>query len=511
EQANRGAENLAKETEHFNGLVAGMDYGGGMEGLKNKLADYEDRLKGALQAAQDLETIGAVKTSPYTDAVAKAELYRSKVEQLKAEIESLRTGNNGLEIGGDLSGAMQQIRNMGSLISQTFADLKSGEIFRYLSESMKDFVKQAQLASGIKIPTEGYRNLLNDIERTEGELEKLEQKQRDIQAAGMDKESKEWQNVASGIEAAQRRLEQYTAQRYRMEGTGADTEFSGGLANQSWIKSALAVAEEAMASLKQKIGEIGGAVSQAIGRIPVIGRIAKEAAFLGQSAFNGLKLAISSVLSAAVKTVSAISTIASGIQKLTSAVKGTISKLSSMTKSFIGLKGASEGMNTSLGGSLKTILKYGLGIRSLYALINKLRTAMKEGFKNLAQYSDETNASLSMLKSSLGTLKNSLATAFAPIVNVIAPYLSAFIDMLTRAFNAVGRFFAALTGKSFAAQAVKNFSDYAAGAGKATKAAEKLYSTTLGIDELNINAGDQSSGGAGGTAEEIFPEDMFET
>ena len=496
EQANRGAENLAKETEHFNGLAAGMNYGEGVEGLKNKLADYEGRLKDAIQAAQDLENIGAVKTSSYTDAIAKVEQYRSKINQLKAEIESLQAGNNG-ELGGDLSGAMQQIRNMGNLISQTFADLKSGEIFRSLSESMKDFVKQSQLASGIKIPTEGYRNLLNDIERTEGELEKLEQKQRDMQAAGMDKESKEWQNVASGIEAAQRRLEQYTAQRYRMEGTGADTEFSEGLANQSWIKSALAVAGEAMASLRQKIGEIGGAVSQAVGNIPIIGRLVKETAYAGQKAFEGLKLAMSGIASAGSGVINVFSKIGAAAKSLASGVKSAVS-------GFSGLDKSSKGLNVSLAGGFKMLLKYGLGVRSVYTLINKLRRAIVDGFKNLATYSNEVNTSLSMLKSSLNTFKNASAAALSPLLNAIAPALNTIIQLCIRATNAINQFLSALFGKGTWIKAKDQALNFAKGVEKAGKAAQKGVRV---FDELKVISSDSG----GGDNDGMNPADMFET
>lgn len=51
----------------------------------------------------------------------------------------------------------------------------------------------------------------------------------------------------------------------------------------------------------------------------------------------------------------------------------------------------------SFGSSVKNLLKYSLGIRSLFALVNKLRSALTDGFKNLSQYSGNTNNSLSML------------------------------------------------------------------------------------------------------------------
>lgn len=75
-------------------------------------------------------------------------------------------------------------------------------------------------------------------------------------------------------------------------------------------------------------------------------------------------------------------------------------------KSLTGAKKSSSGFGLSLG----TLVKYGFGIRSLYVLVNKLRSALVDGFKNLSQYSGETNGSISMLWSSLERLKNSLAS-----------------------------------------------------------------------------------------------------
>ena len=89
--------------------------------------------------------------------------------------------------------------------------------------------------------------------------------------------------------------------------------------------------------------------------------------------------------------------------------------------------GAKQSGN-AFGSSLKTLLKYGIGIRSLFVLFNRLRSAMVDGFKNLAQYSTTTNNSLSTLQSGLNQLKNSLATAFAPILDVIAPILNTLIE-----------------------------------------------------------------------------------
>lgn len=158
---------------------------------------------------------------------------------------------------------------------------------------------------------------------------------------------------------------------------------------------------------------------------------------------------------------------------------------------------------------LKTMLKYVFGVQSLIALINKLRSSMVEGLKNLAQFNDgvnPTNTALSNLKSALTQLKNSFAVAFAPILTVIEPILTRLISLLSTAMNYVGQFFAALTGASTFKKAIKVQENYAKSLNGTAAAAKKAKGSLASIDELN-NQSKQDSSGAGGT---VSPNDMFE-
>lgn len=177
-------------------------------------------------------------------------------------------------------------------------------------------------------------------------------------------------------------------------------------------------------------------------------------------------------------------------------------------KAFSKIGKSSKGMNGIFNKGFKNILKYTLGIRSLYVLFNKLRTAIKEGFSNLAQYSRPVNESLSMLKSSLTQLKNSLATAFAPILEVVAPALTSLINMLSRAATYVGMLIAALTGKSIFTKAIAVQEDYAASLNKTAGAAKKAAGALASFDTLEVLNKKDSGGGSGAGA--VSPEEMFE-
>lgn len=178
-------------------------------------------------------------------------------------------------------------------------------------------------------------------------------------------------------------------------------------------------------------------------------------------------------------------------------------------KIFSSVGKSSKASNNMLNKGFKNILKYGLGIRSVYMLINKFRTAVKEGFKNLAQVSTPVNESLSMLKSSLTQLKNSLATAFAPILTAIAPMLKMLIDMISQAATYVGMFIATLTGASSFTKAIAVQEDYAASLNKTGSAAKKAAGALAKFDDLDVLS-KPSSGGGGAGAGQVPVTDMFE-
>ena len=228
-----------------------------------------------------------------------------------------------------------------------------------------------------------------------------------------------------------------------------------------------------------------------------------------QTVLSGLAAGFKEIASAALsagKTVTKgfLSTAGSGLKKL-------VSLAGRAGKAFLNLFKTAGKTNGAFGGGLKNMLLYSLGIRSLYSLFSKLRSALTDGFKNLAQFSASTNKSLSVLKSSLTQLKNALATAFTPILQTIEPILTRFINMLAKAADYIARFTAALTGKSSYTRATKVQEDYAKSLEGTGEAAEEASKSMASFDEINqITTKDASSGGGGGSAE-TSPADMFET
>lgn len=160
--------------------------------------------------------------------------------------------------------------------------------------------------------------------------------------------------------------------------------------------------------------------------------------------------------------------------------------------------------------SFKKMLSYAFGIRSLFALFNRIRSAVTDGMKNLVQYSGSTNSTVSGLMGSLTQLKNALATAFAPILTAVAPALNYLISLLTTAATVVGQFFSALTGQSTFVKATKvqeNYADSLKKTGSAAKKAEKSLASFDTIEQIGSKSSD--SGGGGGSS--TNPKDMFTT
>jgi phage-related protein len=135
---------------------------------------------------------------------------------------------------------------------------------------------------------------------------------------------------------------------------------------------------------------------------------------------------------------------------------------------------------------------------------------VKTGMQNLAMYSDETNASLSLLMNSFNQLKNSFAAAVAPILNAFAPALNKIIQLCIKAVNAINQVISALLGNGTWIRAKKLTDNYRDSIGGAASEAKELNKQLQGFDKLN-NLTTSKSGGGGGGASTTAPEDMFET
>ena len=226
-----------------------------------------------------------------------------------------------------------------------------------------------------------------------------------------------------------------------------------------------------------------------------------------------------------------ISGLKNKIKSIGKTIDGLVSKLLKLTSSAIigglqrissGIFGIHKSANKSTL-SLKNLLKYAFGIRSLFVLFNKLRNAIVAGFQNLAKYdlatqTGDVNNSISSLMSALTRLKNSFATAFAPILTTVAPILVRFINLISEAVTRVGMLVAALTGKDTFTKAIGVQENYAASLDKSASSANKAKKATKGylssldeIERYDDGKSDSEAGSGGGGYTAPSASEMFET
>lgn len=331
-----------------------------------------------------------------------------------------------------------------------------------------------------QIPTKQYKEIETDIAKAEKELQKLIEKQAQMQTEGKDSGSA-WERLNQRIQAAKdyiayaREEMQQLVDSGKAFTLGRDTQEYANLGQQlSYAESDLARLNRRYDELNAKQGDIPGQFS----------RMRASA----QKAFNAMRSGLSTVGRVGKKAFSGIFNMAK--------------------KLFYSITSGSKQSNASLSGGLKTILRYGFGIRSVYALFNKIRSGMTEGFKNLMGYSDEFANSIQSVKNSMSTLGNQIAAAFAPIVQMVIPWLNSLISTLSTAMTYVAQFIAALTGKSTFTKATQIQDKYNKSLGGTAKAADKARGALAKFDDLDVLEKKQEDASGGGV-DVTDPADMF--
>jgi hypothetical protein len=287
--------------------------------------------------------------------------------------------------------------------------------------------------------------------------------------SGAEKFNADMQDLIDGMNQAKHTMKQMESGAKAFDSTAyerAAQELAEASEQMRNYKNSLTGATEQTSRLKTVISGIGGVVKGAFAKLGSIG---------------------SGVIVACKKAAGALRSLKSQIPKLGAAFNGLGKKIRSVTRLFAFM-----------------VLR-----RAITALLN----TMKQGFDTLAQYSEakgaEFNKNISAMQSGLKQLGNSIIAAFEPLINAVTPIINAFISKLIEATNAIGQFFAALTGKSTFTHAKKVVGNYAESLDKATASTKKLATATAGIDELNILQDNNNDNGGGSGA--TNPADSFET
>lgn len=149
-----------------------------------------------------------------------------------------------------------------------------------------------------------------------------------------------------------------------------------------------------------------------------------------------------------------------------------------------------ERTKTSLSGfgsRLKSLLSGIFIFNAISAGFRQMFAAIRDGYKNLYNDNEKFQSSVDNLKASLTTLKNALAAAFSPIVETAIPYIQRLVDWLTEAVNMIGQFIAALTGRKTYTRAIRQTAEASKEAADATDEETDAMNRQLSpLDKMNV-------------------------
>lgn len=387
------------------------------------------------------------------------------------------------------------------------------------AQKVEALKKRLKELSDQKIETEEYKRLGDEIKKLDNEFEKVEQKQKEWLDMGFPADS--MKNLDDQMDEIWEKLDKLQKKQAEMKSSGTAYVDPRSLSEYQSTASRLTVEEmrlddmnnrlnTSFASTEMRLKECGEEAARSSSKFSGLAESARRfAEKLKQSGITGMKQKLHELWQALDKLMSKFMQLASG------AIVGGLQKISS------GIFGIHKSANKSTL-SLKNLMKYAFGIRTLFALFNKIRSAATEGIQNLAQHNlltntGKVNQSLSELQSALTLLKNSFATAFAPLLTVASPILVQFINLISQAVTRVGMLIAALTGQKTFAKAIAVQQNYAASLDKTADSAKKAAKALTGylspIDEINrYDDGSSSSDGTGSSGGYTGPSagDMFE-
>lgn len=457
----------------------GIKISGNMEELRKQIAQTEARLDSLMRKENKLKTVSGINenSKQYRNLIYDIAEAKSTLEQLYAAMDKANTqkplnfwekpnwsenlqkyGTTDESVIKSSLGTSEDIEKVESVATYAANNIKQSfsEVAQTEEEAAQKVKNLGGKMRGLKAIAEQLKTAFSGIR------EKMSL------GSGAEKFNADMQDLIDGMNQAKYTMKQMESGAKAFDSTAyerAAQDLAEASAQMQKYKSSLTGATEQTSRLKTVLSGIGGTVKGAFSKVAAIG---------------------SGIVSACKKAAGALRGLKSQIPKLGTAFSGLGKKIGSVTRLFTFM-----------------VLR-----RAITALLN----TMKQGFDTLAQYSaakgTEFNKNISSMQSGLKQLGNSIVAAFEPLINAVTPIINAFISKLTEATNAIGQFFAALTGKSTFTHAKKVVGNYAASLDKATASTKKLATATAGIDELNILQDNDNSGGDSGASN---PADSFET
>lgn len=422
----------------------------------------------------------------------KAMLY--DIKQLKDSIAEATKNKKELEDAGNTHEQSEEYNKAAQALNVLTAEYKN-----LLAEEQR--MKESGQAEQ---HTQAYTKLTEQITETATKLNELQEKEKELIESDKATElSSEYKKVENELEAVNQKFieindsrNELLQQKIDLQSTGKDTISGNELAKYKELSNTLNDVNNKMVTY---LGKADAAKDIDFSRTSwSLKSLAKST---GQVAVAFGKISLSGVLKGLKELAKLAGKAVVSLTKLAgSSIRNGIAKLG---HSLTGLNKSGGNADKFFKHAFTNIIKYGFGVRSLYFLVRKLRTALVEGFGDLAKVSEPFNVAVSNMLTALRLLRNSFASAFSPIIEVVSPILTHFINQMAEAVTKLGMLIAKLTGKDSYMRAIPVYQDYAASLDKSSKntdkaskktdklnkEAEKLKKTLAGFDDVEILKG----------------------
>lgn len=316
---------------------------------------------------------------------------------------------------------------------------------KYKAESLAAEIGQLQTE---QVPTEEFVAIQKQIERADSDLSKLNNRMFDFEALGGDTNSKSFMRMRYQAEQLKETIEYATADMQELIQSGGAYTTGGSPEKIQELTLQYRAQLIAIQELEAKLNALNQTEEQ---ETTVINEVAEETA-----------------------------TTTSFMDRMIDRVRELGASSNTTTAS----------MRRGFKKSLTTIIKYAFGVRLLFSLYRKLRTAIADAVKEMSKQVPEVNSSMSALKTALNGVKGALGTAFQPLLSVVTPALTSFLNILTNVITKVAQFIALMSNQKYIYKATAAQVDYAKSLDSTSKSAKN---TTLGLDELNVISDESSS------------------
>ena len=256
------------------------------------------------------------------------------------------------QMGGKAQIAIEKAANAVSRQNTAYAQqLRKVDALRKKLDQMKE----------APVKADEYKAVSDEVSRLDVQLTKAIEKQRSFVDGGGSTKSKRFAAMEQQIESIRADLIAAQRDKKRME------EYGNAYVPQdtSAVTAQLRQEESKLAQMNAELGTSYASLGQKVAKYTGEAVQGEAQTHRFRKAMHGLSHGIGQ----------------GALRGLSSVGK----KLKGLVASLINGRKSAGKMNGSFRRGLGTILKYGIGIRSLYVLFNKLRGAMKEGINNLAK------------------------------------------------------------------------------------------------------------------------------